>query len=54
MTMINRLHNEFKHNYDIFSDYIYRLSAQIYLYIKILGEKFDIIEANSILNLNRD
>ena len=52
MTIINRLHNEFKHNYDIFSDYIYRLSAQIYLYIKILGEKFDIIEANSILNLN--
>ena len=47
--MILRLLEKFRLNNQIFSDDIYKLSAQIYLFITILGEKYKNVEATSIL-----
>jgi hypothetical protein len=50
-SMVQEILERFRINNEIYEDEIYKLSAQIFLFITILGEKYGNIEANSILNL---
>jgi hypothetical protein len=50
-SMVQEILKRFRINNEIYEDEIYKLSAQIFLFITILGEKYGNIEANSILNL---